>query len=179
MLSRIVISFMMIGFNAQVPPAAPAPTIDLHRVGDVVIGQDAQRLYEAFPSGRRQLVDLGLEGFLSPALLLRLPGTARRDAVVAELVCQKGLVVWRIEVRDAALKTTKGVGVGSTVGQLRAAYRLGNVVSGEGNVAVRVEELSASFMLDQTAPGGDRLSRIRDADAIPDSVRIRSVLLTR
>src|SRR5262245_12321948 len=60
------------------------PSIERHHVGPVEIGADAQRIYEAFPASRRELVDLGNEGMLSPALLLRLPGTSQRDGVVAE-----------------------------------------------------------------------------------------------
>jgi hypothetical protein len=46
-------------------------------------------------------------------------------------------------------------------------------------VRFRIEELSASFVLDQTGPGGDRLEQLRTPGAVPDSVKIRSVLLTR
>lgn len=155
------------------------PPIQRYQIGPVVLGADAQKIYEAFPADRRRLIDLGNEGMLSPALLLTFPGTTRPDGVVAELACVRGLSVWRIEVRDPAFRTEKGIGVGTTVGQLRAAYRLGAVLSGEGNVVIRVDELSASFLLDQTGPGGDRLWQVRTPENIPDSVKIISVLLTR
>jgi hypothetical protein len=167
------------GLVGPVGATSGLPPIERHRIGPVVLGAEAQQIYEAFSSDRRELVDLGHEGMLSPALLLRFLGTNQRDGVVAELACRNGLVVWRVEVRDPAFKTLQGIGVGSTVGQLRAAYRLDSVLSGEGNIVIRVEELSASFGLDQSGPGGDRLWQLRTPAAVPDSVKVTSVLLTR
>jgi hypothetical protein len=87
--------------------------------------------------------------------------------------------VWRVEIRDPGFRTLTNIGVGSTVGQLRSAHRLDSLLSGEGEVAIRVEELSASFVLDQSGPYGDQLSQLRTPAAVPDSVKIKSVLLTK
>jgi hypothetical protein len=174
-----LIALVAAAIAGQVGSPAALPAIERHRVGPVVIDGNAQELYAEFPADRRQLVDLAHEGHLSPALMLRFAGSTRRDGVVAELLCGKDLQVHRIQVRDPAFRTSKGIGVGSTVRELRAAYRLDSVVAGEGNVAIRVEELSASFGLDQKSPGGDQLWRIRTPSAVPDTVKIDLVLLTR
>jgi hypothetical protein len=170
---------LLFAISLQGAPTA-LPPIEAHHIGLLAIGADAQKIYEAFPADRRELVDLGLEGMLSPALLLRFAGTSQRDGVVAELVpSQNVLRVWRIQIRDPSFKTLKGIGVGSTVGQLRAAYHLDSVGSGEGNVVIRVEQLSASFVLDQNGQAGNQLRKVKTPAAVPDSVKIRSVLLTK
>ena len=181
-MSRLVfltVAVLTAGRSPQPAATQVLPPIERFQVGQVVIGKPAEDVYEAFPAERRRLVDLGLEGQLSPALEFTFPGTTRTNGVVAELECQRGLMVSRIFVRDPAFRTAKGVGVGSSVGELRAAYRLDSVVSGEGTVGIRVEELSATFEIDQTGPGGDRFWRLRTAETIPASVKIIAVLLTK
>jgi hypothetical protein len=169
-----------ISLVGQATTTTRLPPIERHQVGPVTIGADAQKIYEAFPADRRELVDLGLEGMLSPALLLRFLGASQRDGVVAELMAgRNGLTVRRIEIRDPAFRTLTNIGVGSTVGQLRSAHRLNSMLSGEGNVVIRVEELSASFVLDQSGAHGDQFSHLKTPAAVPDSVKIKSVLLTK
>ena len=176
----LLIAVTLIG---QAGAQTAIPPIGLHGVGMVAVGADAQTVYEAFAADRRALVDLGHEGGqLWPALLLRFGNLTQRDGIVAELTPEGSqLVVWRIQVRDPAFKTPKGIGVGSTVGELRAAYRTGPVVAGDGDgaLAVSVDELSARFVLDRRGPAAAKLSVARTGADVPDAVRIVGVLLTR
>ena len=77
------------------------------------------------------------------------------------------------------VRTEKGIGVGSSVAQLRSTNRITRVGSGEGRVFVMVAELAASFELDRSGPGGDSLWQIRDPEQVPGDIKIVSVLLTR
>jgi hypothetical protein len=140
------------------------------------------QLIDSFPSDRRQLVDLELEGMPSPAYLLRPEGATRTDAIVAELISVVGAparTVYRIQIRDRAFRTAKGIRIGSTVGDLRAAYHLDSIVSGEGQVAIVVEAMSASFFLDQSGPNGRELWKLRGPALVPDAVKIERILLVR
>jgi hypothetical protein len=163
----------------QALPARSSVIIRQHQVGPVLIGASAQSIYAAF-RGRSRLIDLALEGHLTPALELSFPEAFVDGGVVAELVPRDNdLVVWRIAVTNPNVRTEKGIGVGSSVAQLRSAYRTTGVGSGEGKVFVRVEELGASFQLDTSGPGGDTLWQIRDPQQVPGDVKIASVLLVR
>ena len=169
-----------LGVASGCSPSA-SPLIEAGRAADIRIGDSLQRLEAAYPDDRRRRVDLGLEGMPSPALELMPEGTARADAVVAELIEQDGEArVWRIQVRDPLLETARGIGVGDTVHDLREAYfeagMPGRLIGGEGNIGFRVEALDATFLLD--ADGAAPWALARDAAEVPGDVTIERILLT-
>jgi hypothetical protein len=175
---RIALLMLSLTAFAQTALTPGLPLIERHRVGLVQLGMTEQALLKAVPADRRELVDLRLEGMPAPAWLVRFASTTRPDAIVAELMPDTGArTVWRIQVRDPAFRTAKRIGIGSTVGELRAAYRLDQMASGEGNVVIVVKELSASFSLDQSGAGGQNLWRTRTPAQVPDSVKITGILL--
>ena len=182
---RLVTRITTLLFGLMLCLAAPATpeqarrnqlqsSIERGRVGDVVIGADADDVYSKFGE-RVRLVDLKLEGMLSPALEITQASSAK-PSIIAEIEpVQNRLVVTRIQVLDPALRTTAGIGVGSTYGELRSRYRVDRVEMGETGPYVRVEALGISFQLDGRA--FTDLSSLRAK--VPDGVRIVSLLLTR
>jgi hypothetical protein len=152
--------------------------VERGRVGPVSIGASAHTVYEQFRDDRVKLVDLRYEGMLSPALELKRFGQTAAPSLIAELaVMRNQLVVYRIQVVDAAIRTKEGIGIGSTFADLRSRYQVDSVGSGEGNVFARVETLGTSFQLDTT--GTVPLWSIRDTSKVPGTVRIVSMLVTQ
>ena len=156
--------------------ANSALLISKHSAGPIAIGMRAQTPVDKFSRQKVRLIDLMLEGDLTPALEIQLPGTTRRNAVVAELECRNGLVVSRITVNDRALATARGIAVGMTVGRLRGAYGPGRLISGEGGVGIRIEELAATFGLSNDSLQ-DSWYHTTDSSVVPASVKISSILL--
>ena len=151
--------------------------VERGRVGPIAIDSSAYAIYDKF-QGRVQLVDLKLEGTLSPALEVKLFGSQLVPSVIAEIGPTKdGLVITRINVIDPTLRTKDGIGVGSTYGELRSRYSVDWIASGEGSVGARVEKLSMTFALDTSGPRP--LWAIRDPAQVPNEVRVTAIMLTR
>ena len=154
-----------------------ALVVERGRAGSVTIGAAADSVYQEF-GDRARLVDLRLEGHLSPALELKRFGAQLVPSIIAEIgTSPNGLVVTRLNVLDPGFKTRAGIGVGATYAALRAAYSIAWIGSGEGSFFARVEELGISFQLDTSGPV--QLWSIRDPAQVPPDVRIIGMLLTR
>jgi hypothetical protein len=161
----------------QAAPETSRIVVERARVGPVSIGAAAEAVYSEFRD-RARLVDLKLEGHLSPALELKLFGAQLSGSLIAEIAAAGNqLVVSRINVLDPTLRTREGIGIGSTYGELRAKYTVDWIGSGEGAVFARVETLAISFQLDNSGP--THLAALRDPAKVPPDVRIVGMLLTR
>ncbi len=88
----------------------PRVVVERGRVGDVAIGAEAGAIYNKF-GDRTKLIDLKLEGMLSPALAIRQFGSQPAPGIIAEIEpVESRLIVTRIHVLDPALRTREGIG---------------------------------------------------------------------
>ena len=158
-------------------PAQDLPVVERGRVGSVTIGALAENIYGEF-GDRARLIDLKLEGQLSPALEIKFFGAQATASLVAEIrPSDNKLVVTRIQIFDPRLRTKDGIGIGSTYADLRSKYSVDWVGWGEGDFVARVEAIGISFTLDLS--GVPDAHTIRNPARVPPDARVVGMLLTR
>jgi hypothetical protein len=181
--SRLGFGILLVVLNG-----ATAPTddflLDRHRAGKIVIGMPETAIYNVYPREITRKVDLQLEGTPTPAIQVFLTKDQTTPSLIIRLDGpQAG--VYGIDVRDARFKTREGIGVGSSLGQLRKTRRRLFISDGEGAIFAAVEDLGMSFslLLDSQSERAYYATRRRyarrDNPSIPDATKIGSVWVYR
>lgn len=117
------------------------------RAGRVEIGMPVDDVRREFGEGNVRLVDLRKEGRFTPALEVRLPSRPEIAALlvdVREWPCAE-FAVWGVNVKDPRFRTREGLGVGSTLAELRRAYEI-KITEEEGHAAI-VTALRMTFSM--------------------------------
>jgi hypothetical protein len=143
-------------------------TLARGRIGPLKIGMTTDEVTTLFGQQRVKQVDLQLEGTPTPALEIRLGSLSEaRASLTAEVFPATQDRIYRVNVFDRRFKTADGLGVGSTLGEVRAHHHVRMLV-GEGNVVAHVDELQMSF---------DFGVRWYPSTQLPASARVQSVLV--
>ena len=84
--------------------------------------------------------------------------------------------VYRIWLYGKKFKTNLGIGVGNTLAELREKYTLTKVSTAEGNVALLVNEIEVSFLLDNSQISKEWWSH-RKMEKLDDNISIDSIII--
>jgi len=148
------------------------------KAGKLTLGMSIDEVYRLFGRESTRPEDLYSEGHFTPVLQIFLEPNRHEPGLELGIGWEKGWVAVSIMVYDPRFRTEKGIGVGSTLGELRKFYRVKSIYLVEGHLLASVEELQMSFEL--------KLPRFplefvetRDPKLIPDTAKIIAVQLSR
>jgi hypothetical protein len=134
-------------------------------------------LYSHYNAESIHLVDLHLEGMFTPALEVYVPeDPGKTPAFVAEIGWNDTWILERITIYDPQFRLTTGIGVGSTLGELKRVYTVEWITWGEGALYARVAELAMSFQLDVKGIS-QGIDITKSPHLLPADVRILSILI--
>ena len=151
--------------------------LEKHRAGFMIVGMHVDEVYARLPENTLRLVNLSLEGMFTPALEVFDGASAtQKPALVGEIAWRKRWIVSRISVYDERFKTECGIGVGSTIGDLKQCYTLDWADFGEDILLVRVEALGMSFSISDT-PLPDGWEKSRDPYRLPEHLPITGIFI--
>jgi hypothetical protein len=163
-------------------------TISMGKAGPLQIGMSIDDLYQRVGRENTKLLDAFSEGNFSPvieiyragkgeekpSLIVEVVGLCSASAAKLGVTYGSGFVVGGITVQDPQFKTNLGIGVGSSLGEIRRWYKVDWITFGEGPLVARVDQIGVSFALDYSTPS-DEWYRTHDPVLIPDSARVTSI----
>jgi hypothetical protein len=141
-----------------------------HHAGKLRIGMAESAIYKAWPRELTRKIATYPEGIETPAVQIILSKDRKTPSLVVIL---NGQIIYGIEVHDPRFKTAQGIGVGSSIGDLRKTklHFKFNREEGDGLIC---DELGMKFAVD-IDPATDRRLDRHEADPlalIPLSAKI-------
>lgn len=167
------------------------------RVGKLVLGMSLEQIYSVYPKELTKKVDGLLEEDRSPVheVYIWLDRNVDRDIEKPSLTVRLDRSdggMNGVEVRDPRFKTAEGIGVGSSLGQLRRAHKDLYYSSGEGSLSAVVDGWKMAFRLNLLDAGLDEQTlkqiyatnspwphELKDDPLIPDRTKITSIWVYR
>lgn len=148
------------------------------KAGPISSGMTVDELYAKVGRTNTKLVDLQLEGFFSPAIELYLnPNQRTKPSLVAEITGQYSTFrIDRVTINDPRFKTVNGIGIGSTLGEIRHNYKVDWIGFCEGPLCARVEQLGMTFALDFAHPPR-KWYKTNNPALIPNSAKVVWILV--
>ena len=142
------------------------------RAGKIALGMTVDAVYAAYGRENVALVDLYGEGHFTPAIQIFLPSERGTPVAVATIAAVCGrYVVMGVSVSSAYFRTGDGLGVGSTLREVRQRYP-GARINREEQPSLIVSDARLTFATsDDRFTDSTRVVRVWTTSVLPDSAR--------
>jgi hypothetical protein len=145
-------------------------------VGKVCIDMDEAKLKQIFEPAQIKTEKKSAEGDEYAVIRITATGDSK-ISLELETMCIDVCVISRIQCYSDKFKTVKGIGVGSTIGQLKAAHAISSVLGGEDGIMVYIEDIpQVAFVVKvsglKSVPG-----KTFDEKQIPDDTKIEWIYM--
>jgi hypothetical protein len=169
-------------------------TLARHQVGGLLLGMSAEEVYKIYPKELTKQIRISNEDESMPAIQVFRTASKQTLSLVIVLDAKNGKVVY-VDVRDPRFKTASGIGVGSSLGELRKAQKVSFIGPGERSFIegsegddfnARVDDLNMLFVFqrldEQTlkriiASGNQNDNMDNPVPLIPDQTTIKRILV--
>lgn len=148
--------------------------LDPARAGKATIGMTVDALYDAFGRDHVRLIDLASEGMFTPAVQVHDPSTPGATLLVARIFQLCGSFrVDAIMVHSPRYRTSEGIGVGSTIADVRRRYPDARLNREEGPSLI-VESRKMTFAVeDSRFADTAHVQKVWMWSPMPDSISTR------
>ncbi len=132
------------------------------RVGLLQVGMTVDKLLQLIPPPQTSLIDMRFQEHFTPAIAIRLDAGSPQPSLIAAYrqVLAGRVDEWRvaaIEIMDARFRTAEGLGVGSTIAEIRVIHPNIEPTVNTAGPLVSLRDRAMWFWLDPTAVRGSRV----------------------
>ncbi|QMU29802.1 hypothetical protein [Adhaeribacter radiodurans] len=118
------------------------------QIGPIRIGMTINEMRKTVPAALLKEVPITKEGRGNLAYEIRRSEKENKAGLRVEETCEPTCKVWRVLVYDSAYKTKEGLGIGSTLGDVKKHYKITYLGAGETEIVAVADEAKLTFMLD-------------------------------
>ena len=183
---RTVTRLDSVGEASSSPAPTPMPTagekpgtswqISKSQIGPIQIGMAVNAMRKRVPAEFLKEVPITREGRGYRAYEIRQSPADQKAGLLVEETCEPTCQVWRVHVQNPAYKTKEGLGVGSTLGEVKKHYKLNYLGAGETEIVAVSDEAKLTFMLDVSKVPAKQVPRLT-LENTPDSTPIIGMLI--
>jgi hypothetical protein len=144
-------------------------------VGKIQINMDERKLNTLFKESQIKAVKKGSDEDTYSEISITLTGETK-PGIMMQTMCIGDCIIAKIRLTSPLYKTIKGIGVGSSIADLKKVYSIGRVSQGDEGLMVYIDEIpQLAFVVD--APGVKAGPNGLNGAQLPDDAKIKMIYM--